>query len=40
MRQDRRRDNLPRGVCENISGLNGREDRREDGGMQEACAEV
>lgn len=33
MRQDRCRDDLPRGMCENISGLDGGEDRREDGGM-------
>lgn len=33
VRQDRRGDYLPRRPCENISGLDGGEDRREDGGM-------
>lgn len=38
--QHRRGDDLPRGVGENVRGLDGRQDRREDGGVQEACAEV
>lgn len=33
VRQDWRRDDLPRGMCENVSGLDGWEDRWEDGGM-------
>lgn len=40
VRQDRRGDYLPWWTRENISGLDGGEDRGEDGGMQEACVEV